>query len=307
VSRSTFAVLLVPVLLVVSSCSVRRFAVNRIGDTLASSSSSTFQEDEDIELVGSALPFGLKLIESLLKESPRHPGLLSGACQGFVLYSHVYVQQEADRLAGEDLERSNALRTRARRLFLRARGYGLRALDAEYPGLPARLETDPAAIAVVKRRKDVPLLYFNAAALGLAISMSRNDAEMLSRVPEVEAMLRRALELDESWQKGTLHEFQIILATTSPAAPSEAGVLRKHFDRALELSAGKRPSVYTTWAEAVSVRTQNRREFRTMLEKALAIDPAANKEELLLNEVSQRRARWLLGRSDELFLDEEKE
>ena len=65
--------LLLPLLLllVTSGCSIRRYAINRIGDALASGS-STYASDEDIELVGEALPFGLKLIESLLAEILKH-------------------------------------------------------------------------------------------------------------------------------------------------------------------------------------------------------------------------------------------
>jgi predicted anti-sigma-YlaC factor YlaD len=55
----------------------------------------------------------------------------------------------------------------------------------------------------------------------------------------------------------------------------------------------------------VSVQEQNRSEFRSLLERALAIDPAQYEEVQLLNLVAQRRARWLLGRIDELFLEEE--
>ena len=47
-----------------------------------------------------------------------------------------------------------------------------------------------------KASRDVPFLYWTAAALGLAISVSKDDATMLSRIPEVEAMLNRAIELD---------------------------------------------------------------------------------------------------------------
>jgi predicted anti-sigma-YlaC factor YlaD len=307
VSNRTFAVVLLSAILGVPACSIRRFAVNRIGDSLASASGSSFQEDDDPELVGQALPFGLKLIESLLKESPKHRGLLIAACQGFSLYSWAYVQQEADRIATEDIERANLLRARSRRLYLRALAYGSRALEAAHPGIAATLARDPDAAVAIARRRDVPLLYWNAAALGLAISVSRSDAEMLSRLPEVEALLRRALELDESWQQGTLHEFQIVFATTKPGAAPDASRLKKHFDRAVELSGGARSSVYTTWAETVSVRRQDRREFRTMLDRALAVEPGKAEQWTLLNEVSQRRARWLLSRIDELFLEEEKQ
>ena len=73
-------------LVVAAGCSLKKYAINKIGDTLASGN-SVYESDEDIELVGEALPFGLKLMESLLAESPNHRGLLVSACQGFVRYS----------------------------------------------------------------------------------------------------------------------------------------------------------------------------------------------------------------------------
>lgn len=266
-----------------------------------------YESDEDPQLVRDALPFGLKLIESLLAESPRHKGLLLAACQGFTLYGYAYVQQEADRIGEVDLERGEQVRDRARRLYLRASQYGLRALELAYPGIGRKLETTAReALAAVRKKRDVPLLYWNAAALGLAVSASRSDAEMLARLPEVEALLERALDLDESWNEGALHEFQVVYVSTRPgAAAPDIGRIKRHYARALELSAGKRAGLYVAYAEAVSVRTQDRAEFRATLEKALAIAPDRHKEVRLLNLIAQRRARWLLGRTDELFLEEE--
>ncbi|MCK5622107.1 MAG: hypothetical protein KAJ11_07455, partial [Alphaproteobacteria bacterium] len=65
-------------------------AVDTLGDMLASGD-SVFTEDDDIELIGEALPFSLKLVESLLAESPDHRGLLLAAARGYVLYSYAYV------------------------------------------------------------------------------------------------------------------------------------------------------------------------------------------------------------------------
>jgi len=293
-------------MLCAAGCSMRRFAVNRIGDALAAGG-ATFERDEDVELVGDALPFGLKLIESLLAESPRHSGLLLAACRGFTLYAYGCVQQEADRAAEQDLERGNRLRERARRLYLRAGRYGMQALEQKYPGIGRRLETDAAAaVRAVRDPKHVPLLYWNAAALGLAISASRNDAAMLARLPEVQALLNRALELDESWNQGALHEFQVVYASTRPGvAAAELDRLRKHFERAVELSGGRRASAFVGYAESVLVRQQKRAEFKELLERALAIDPSQEPDFRLSNLIAQRRARWLLARADELFLEEE--
>jgi predicted anti-sigma-YlaC factor YlaD len=279
-------------LLVTSGCSIRRYAINQIGDALASGS-STYASDEDLELVGEALPFGLKLIESLLAEAPKHKGLLLAACEGFTGYTWVYVQQEGDRVAQEDLQRARQIRTRARKLYLRAHRYGLRRLEASYQGITEQLETDPQGAL----SEDIPALYWTAAALGLAISVSKNDAEMLARLPEVEAFLEHSLALDESWDAGALHEFQITLAGAKPGA-LDVQQIKKHFDRALQLSGGGHAGLYVAYAE-------DRGEFRSLLERALAIDPAQYEEVQLLNLVAQQRARWLLGRIDELFLEEE--
>jgi hypothetical protein len=71
-------------------CSVKRFAINKLGDSLANSG-TTYAADNDPELVGQALPFGLKLVEGLLAESPAHRGLLFAAASGFTQYAYAYV------------------------------------------------------------------------------------------------------------------------------------------------------------------------------------------------------------------------
>jgi hypothetical protein len=78
-------------------CSVRKIAVKKLGDALAESG-TTFASDNDPELVKGALPFSLKLIESLLAESPKHRGLLLAACSGFTQYAYAFVKEEADEI-----------------------------------------------------------------------------------------------------------------------------------------------------------------------------------------------------------------
>ncbi len=67
VSRRLLTVALVAA--VVPACSIRKMAVNKLGDALAETGSS-FSSDDDPELVGDAVPFGLKTMEALLAESP---------------------------------------------------------------------------------------------------------------------------------------------------------------------------------------------------------------------------------------------
>lgn len=284
-------------------CSVRRLAVNALGDALAGGTSG-WAADEDVELIRDATPFALKTIESLLGESPRHRGLLLGAAAGFTQYAYAFVQSEADFLEDHDLARATALRRRAARLYLRARGYGLRGLDVGHPGLAARLLTDPRGALAPTRREDVALLYWTAAAWGAAISLAKDNAELAADLPVVEALVRRALALDEGFGEGAIHDFLIAFEGGRPAAAGgSAERARRHFQRAVELSRGHRAGPYVTLAESVCVAEQNRAEFESLLHRALAVDLEAAPGQRLANEVAQRRARWLLARIDDLFLD----
>jgi predicted anti-sigma-YlaC factor YlaD len=291
-------------LLAISSCSVKKYAVKQLGDSL-NSGPSVFETDDDIELVGDALPFSLKFVEMLLAQVPDDPDLLITASRGFVLYSYGYVDFVAEQTIETDLDEGRRLRARARRLYARALNYGLTGLDRFYPGFSSQLQSNPiAAVAVTNPKKadrDVPFLYWSAAALGLAISVSKDDATMLSRIPEVEAMLNRAIELDPNWDTGALHAFAVTFEGARPSGSSRASI-DQSFQAAERLSMGSDAGLYVAYAENVAVPEQDAVLFRSMLDKALAIDPNANPNHRLVNLISQRRARWLLDRIEDLFL-----
>ncbi len=56
-------------------------------------------------------------------------------------------------------------------------------------------------------------------------------------------------------------------------------------------------------AQSVSVMTQNRAEFDHLLKQALAVDPDREPAQRLATLVLQRRARMLLQRENDLFLE----
>lgn len=301
--RVWLAVLLAALPAVAAGCaSVKQAAVNSLGDALAQGG-STYASDNDPELVWAAVPFGLKTIEGLLAESPRHRGLLLAAASGFTEYAYGALQQEADFAEAKDLARATELRNRARNLYLRAEGYGMRGLEVDLPDLHDRLRADPQHALDGAGRAQVPLLYWTAAAWGSAISMSKDNAELSADLPLVEALARRALALDESYQEGVIHDFFIAYEGGRLAVGGSLDEARRHLARSLDLSHGRRASPLVTFAETVSVARQDKKEFQRLLQQALAIDPDAAPEQRLANILAARRARWLLGRTDELFID----
>lgn len=286
------------------ACSIKRIAVNKLGNALASGG-STYEQDEDPDLVAGALPFGLKLIETLLAESPKHPGLLLAASSGFTEYSYAFVGQRVDETKEENLDRGDALKERARKLYLRAHAYGLRGLEARYPGFGAAVDGDAAAALARIKKRDVPLLYWTAASLGLAISGSKDNPDMIARLPLVEALIQRVAALDETWGNGAVPEFLITIESARSGVKKEElqKRMRQHFERALEISKGRDAGAFVSFAENACVPAQNAAEFKSMLEKALAVDTEGTPDNRLANLVAQRRARWLLAHMNDLILE----
>jgi predicted anti-sigma-YlaC factor YlaD len=124
---------------------------------------------------------------------------------------------------------------------------------------------------------------------------------MIARLPEVSALLDRALELDSSWRQGALHEFAIVLENSKPGKLN-AQSMQDHYRQAMTYSNGRSASLHVTLAETLAVQQQDSAAFSRLLEEALAIDADLDKDNRLMNLAAQRRARWLLERKDELIL-----
>jgi predicted anti-sigma-YlaC factor YlaD len=277
-------------------------AINQLGNALAGGG-TTFASEDDPELVKAAAPFSLKLMESLLAETPNHKALLSAASSGFTQYAYAFVEQQADELEDKDLTAATEMRLRAKKLYLRARNYGLRALETQHHGFTNALRQNPKAAVIEAKRADVPLLFWTAVSWGAAVSLSKDDPNLLADLPTVEALIDRALELQEDFNSGAIHSFLIALEMSRALAPNLAEERsREHFGRAVQLSGGQQAGPFVALAESVSVQKQNAAEFKDLLSRALAINPDARPKWRLMNLVMQRRAKWLLSRTDELFL-----
>jgi predicted anti-sigma-YlaC factor YlaD len=295
------ALILALLALPLSGCSIKSMAINTVGNALAESGSN-FSADDDPELIAAAIPFGLKTIEGLLAQSPKHKGMLFAACSGFTQYSYAFVQQEADYVEAQDLQKATEMRARAKKLYLRAVGYGMRAFDEEIPGFSAQIRKDPDAALSKTTKKHVPLLYYTGAAWAAAFAVDVTDSSLSVNQTAIEKIMRRALDLDEGWEKGSLHDFFISWEAGHASAGGSIDKAKEHFARSKTLSAGQRVSPFVSYAESVLVAEQKKAEFEQVLKEGLAIDvEKAAPEQRLANILAQKRAKWLLSRVDELF------
>jgi predicted anti-sigma-YlaC factor YlaD len=289
------------VLAALPACSVKTMAVKTVANTL-SEPGDVFTRDDDPVLVRDALPFALKLYESLLESVPTHQPLLVSTCSGFTQYGYAFVEADADALDSSRRREAVEMRERALKLYLRAREYCLRAMDVRFgAGTRDALLRDPAAAVAKARRDDVPLLYWTAASWGASIALGIDRPDLAVDLPTVRALAERALALDAAWNQGTVHELMITLDSLPEALGGSPVRAREHFAKAVEIQKGLSPGPYVALATGVAVPAQNRAEFERLLKEALAIDPEKDPSRRLVTLITQKRARVLLDRIDERF------
>ena len=270
------------------ACSPKQMALNRMASALANST-SVYESDNDPEFVRVAAPSTLKTVEMLLSQSPRHPQLLLTACSGFTEYSYGFLHVEsvikaADAAAAQDL------RTRAGKMYQRARGYCLAGIQIRHPGITsASLAADPAAALRGTTAEDVPWLYWTAMSWGADIVLAPNPISRVAEVATVRALLKRAKELNETWDQGAIYEALIPFDGLPPLLGGSPAAARADFDKAQQLQNGKSVFAYV----ALALVTANPAEKRRLLDAALAVDVETLTSRRLTSLIAQRYARAL--------------
>jgi predicted anti-sigma-YlaC factor YlaD len=290
-----------------SGCSVKKWALTKVAGALTAEGGTVFTGDDDPQLIADALPFALKTYESLLQSLPENQDLLISTGKAFSMYAYAFILAPADTLPDTKIAEKNAQYKRAKRMFLRARGYMLRACELRYPGFNALLESDKTDSALAMTGiADTALLYWTGASWMGAFTADKFDMSLAVDMKKPVAFLERLLTLKESYGDGAVHEFFISYYGSMPVSMGGSEEKsREHFARALELSKGAKAGPYVSLASSVCVSRQYAEEFKTLLEKALALDIDSSVTNRLANIISQTKAKWLLANTGNYFLIDE--
>ena len=289
------------------ACSPKRIALRSMADALSSGTGGTFARDDDPALVREAIPFALKTMESVADGLDDHAGLRQSMASGFTQYGYAFLWQDAEELQAKEPAKAQELRVRARKLYLRARDYGLDGLriarGIELKALRGGEASRNAALALAEK-DDVGLLYWTLVPWAAAIASDKRDLELVGDLPLLAAILDRALALDEGFDNGALHEFSLAFDPARTGGTTKEKQ-KAHYERALALGKGERLSAKVGWAEAALIPAQDRKGFEALLASVLAYDvnalPVRNLR--LANLIAQRRARFLLAHVEDFISD----
>ncbi|WP_461252097.1 TRAP transporter TatT component family protein, partial [Treponema sp. R8-4-B8] len=283
---------------ILPSCSINKLAMNAVADALTGDGSSdVFTGDPDPKLVGDAIPFAIKMYESLLSANPNHQGLMLTTGSLFIMYANAFVEGPAEMLTRREWETREAALIRSKQLYLRGYGILYDALEKKFPGFKKATVAKGTIQPLLKKckKEDVGLLYWAVAGGLSAYSIDILDYNLSANIPQWSAMIQRAYELDPNYGTASLDEFFILYYASLPELlGGNRDKAEYHYKLALEKTGGNSAGAYVSYAQSVCVPAQNYNSFKDCLEKAIAIDPNKNTSTRLVNIISQRKARWLL-------------
>jgi hypothetical protein len=254
----------------------------------AANLSTAILDQNDPATVRQGAPAYLLAVDGLIAGDPDDTKLLLTGAQLYGAYASAFVEDEARR----------------RRLWDRALGYGRRALcnedlaACEAIGRP--FDEFEASLASVDAG-ELPALYGFGAAWAGWVQAHSDDWGAIAEIPKIEALMRRVVELDESFERGGAHLYLGVLLTQRPASlggqPERA---REHFERAVTLSQGRNLMAKVLYARQYARLVFDRPLHDRLLHEVLEADPEAPGL-TLSNTLAQEQAIRDLAEADEYF------
>jgi len=305
-SRTPFALsfsLLLP--LAAAGCSWKALSAKASKPLLADIVTS-YRRESDLELVRTAAPGHLKMLDGLILGNPEDPELLETGCQLYAWYAFGILEDEME-IAPEG-PAHEALKVRTKECYRRSREYGLRRLSL-WKGSPERPPAQyfPSVDEVKTFAKsygkgDVPALFWTSLSWMALTQLSLDEAQAISLFPSAGALAEVALALDPNYFYGGPHLLMgVYLGSRSKMLGGDLDRAMKEFDAADKIAGGRLLLVPLLKARYWAVSAQNRAQFESNLRRVAANDPSILPDERLSNELARRRANRYLAKADEWF------
>jgi hypothetical protein len=243
----------------------------------------------DLRLIREGMPAYLMLIDGMVEAVPDNKRLLINAAQAYASFASAFIQDEDQEYA--------------RVLYARAKEYGLRALQQIGMLDPVSSPFDAFEADVDHLSKnDIPYIFWAASCWGSWISLSQGSIAALAELPRVELLMKKVLELDESFYYGGAHIFMGILNGSKPKmAGGNLDLAREHFLTAIELGRGEFLMAYIYYADYYAKKAFDKDIFAATLETVLKTPADIRPDLTLLNTVAHTKAKAMLDEADEYF------
>ncbi len=219
-----------------------------------------------------------------------------------VEYGFGIIMEQASRLIDEDYSKAMAKYEQANKIFSEARDSGISIMSKKYPSFNKWLNKETTIDFSADDMNDI---YWLAASIGGCISSSRGDPFELINLPNVGRLLRTGIDIYPEWANGSFYSAMMSFTTTR--SDLNETILRDsvdfYFNKAIFYSNGKDAGPYLTYAESIHKPFQERKSFVDKLNYVINMENKPSNEFELTNLLAKSRAKWLLARTDEYFLE----
>ena len=300
-TRLLYLVRLIIGCLSLTSCALQNQLLQTAGNAIAIQGGD---QEEDLEIAQNASAFFIKLSEAMLRAVPDNIALAESTTATLTQYAYAFVATQAEQVEAQNSKQAFALRTRAAKLYTRAKSHGLKALELQQSGLLLALEQRNQALAQPQLAKPpyrlksdlTGLAYWSAASWAGAISLSKDNPEVVADLPQVVALAKLAYDTQPNYGNGALASLMGALEMAK-AGGSKAQALA-YFDFALKTSKRQDPGALVSKAENYALAMADPTLFESLLREALDCNPSQHD---VATQVMLTRARWLLDHAEDYF------
>lgn len=270
-------------LVLVALCSLLSSCSGLVTNSVIEPAIGNLQQQTDIDLVCDGAPAYLLMIDSMLVSSPESRKLLLIATQSYSAYAATLSEcgtSQEDRIA---------------RIAEKAHDYGLRLLAQHLPVEGGKANGSLERKLADLTTEDVPDVFWGTYGWLAWVRTQKGSPASIADIVPIEKIMTRLLELDESFQGGSIHLFFGGYHAAKPAMfGGKPDISRMHFEKALELSSRRFLLTQITYAETLARTTMDRELHDKLLNEVLTFPLDSAPEFGLSNRIAVNRARKLL-------------
>lgn len=250
--------------------------------------SRSMMNQEDPELVRTAAPAYLLMLDALIETYPDDETFLIPAAKLYGAYAGVFANDEAQM----------------KRMVHRAKSYAQRALCESEEDLCSALDQQIEDINLELAELDedeLVIVYTYAASWASWIRANSTDWDAIAQLPKVKILFNWVLKYDPDYDNGTAQIYMGVLESQIP--PSLGGrpdLAKAHFESAIKASDGKNLMAKVLYAQQYARLLFEQELHDRLLNEVLSAEAKA--EGLtLVNQLAKKQAKALLADSAEYF------
>ncbi|OAI16521.1 hypothetical protein A1359_07690 [Methylomonas lenta] len=172
--------------------------------------------------------------------------------------------------------------------------------DQNWCGLQQKSFDDLRSLIAQTDIDDIDSLYSISAAWTAWIQANKSDWNAIAQLAQVKLILKRVLELDETYKQGTAHVYMAVMESLIPETlGGKPELAQQHFQRALQL-APDNLMINVLYAKYYARMAFDRDLHDNLLKKVLKANVAAPGL-TLINTLAQQQAQQLLDNANDYF------